>query len=367
MRNILICVGLILGFSANTRSEEIPIWIGTGSRDAAGIYLVKLNTDSGKLSQPMVAGEIGGAGFLAKSKDGKFLYSLCSEEKGSVAAFRIKDDHTLELINTMPTGDGGAAHLAVDDAGKILLSAQYGGGSVTSYALRADGGIDRVTATFEHEGSGPNPQRQKAPHPHWIGFSPDQSYAFCPDLGIDQIVVYQVDHETQALVETERRGITIPGGGPRHMKFDPAGAQVYLLNELIPSVTRFGYDAETGALEQIDTIKSLSDEAIASELRVTASEIRFHPSGKFLYSANRGHDSITAYAVAEDGSLSVVEVEPVRGAWPRNFNLDPSGKWLVAAGRHTNTLTVFAVDQETGALTYSAVAANVPAPICVEF
>ena len=152
------------------------------------------------------------------------------------------------------------------------------------------------------------------------------------------------------------------------MKFHPNGKSIYVLNELALTVTVFDYDADKGKMIAKQTIPTIEPKLLKKELFKSASEIRVHPSGKFVYSANRGHDTITAFKVNEnDDLLSVIEVEPVRGATPRNFNLDPSGRWLLAAGQDSHTLASFAVDQETGELTYNRSNVTAPSAICVLF
>ena len=152
------------------------------------------------------------------------------------------------------------------------------------------------------------------------------------------------------------------------MKFHPSGKFIYVLNELELSVTAFAYDAENGSMVAMQTIPTISAEQKAKETFASGSEIRVHPSGKFVYAANRGHDTITAFRVDKNhGRLTFVECEPVRGSWPRNFNVDSTGRWLVAAGRDSHTLAVFRIDVATGELTYTRHMQSVPTPICVLF
>lgn len=351
--------------STLAQAEPVTLWIGTGGGEAKGIYRVALDPESGKLSAPTLAAEVGGPGFLVLNKDRTRLYCVCSIEKEpSVAAYSIGKDESLTLINSQPIGDGGAAHLCLDHEGKILFTAQYGGGSVAAFPVGEDGAIGPRSDLVKHSGSGPNEARQQAPHPHWVGVSPDNRFLFVPDLGIDRVVIYQIDHGA-ATIERHGECIGVPGGGPRHMKFSKDGSKIYLLNELLMSVTVFDYDAEAGAMEAVQTIHSLPEEMW--EIPNKASEIRVHPGGKFVYAANRGHDSIAVFSVDEtSGQLSFVEREAVRGAYPRNFNLSPDGRWLVAAGRQSNTLAVFEVNQETGGLLFTTQIVNCPSPICVE-
>ena len=150
------------------------------------------------------------------------------------------------------------------------------------------------------------------------------------------------------------------------MKFHPNGKFAYVLNEMQLSVTAFRYDAEAGTLDAMQTISTLPESL--QEIPSSASEIRIHPSGQFVYAANRGHDSIAAFRIdPTTGELTFIEREPIRGSWPRNFNLDPTGKWLVAAGRNSNTLAVFRIDPETGGLIFTGKSVSCPTPICVEF
>lgn len=236
------------------------------------------------------------------------------------------------------------------------------------FALNEDGSIRARTQLIKHEGgAGVVPGRQDKSHAHWVGFSLDNRFAFVPDLGLDKVVVYEVDVAASSL-KPHGFGEVPPGGGPRHMKFHTTGKWIYVLNEIDLSVTVFDYDANAGTMTAKQTIPTVPKDELAKLLSKSASEIRVHPSGRFVYSANRGHDTITAFRVDEqNGTLSVIEREFVRGATPRNFNLDPSGRWLLAAGQDSHTLASFQVNQETGELTYTGSNVTAPSAICVLF
>ena len=351
-----------------TLASAQQVWFGTTTPKngpSKGIYTASFNPDAGKLSAATLAAEVSSPGFLALHPDGTRLYAVCRMPEGpAVAGYAIGDDSSLTRINHQLIGDGGAAHLAVHPEGRMLLTAQYGGGSVAVFPLDGEGKLGARSQLLKHEGgSRVVPGRQEKPHAHWVGFDAPARYAFVPDLGMDGVVIYKVNGDATGI---ERAGFAAcpPGGGPRHMKF--SGAYAYVLNELALSVTAFDYPGD-GKMIQKATTPALSEETKAQETFNSASEIRVHPTGKFVYSANRGHDSITVYA-AENGDLRVVEVEPIRGAWPRNFNLDPSGRWLLAAGRDSDSVAVFAIDQETGKLAYQrGQNVRVPTPICVVF
>jgi len=354
-------------------AKKLDVWIGTSQRKPSeGIYHCTLDTTSGKLTEPQLAATISGPGFLALHPEGHHLYAVAKlEGVPSVVAYQVvpgKTSPSLRLDNALPTGDGTAAHVAVDPTGRTLLTAQYGGGSVAAFSLNPDGSLKAATGLVKHKGgSGTVPGRQDAPHAHWVGFSPDNRFAFVPDLGLDRVVIYQHDPETSELTP-HGQGEVPAGGGPRHMKFHPNGKIIYVLNELALSVTVFDYDPKTGTMTAKQTLPTVDPELLKKEIFKSASEIRVHPSGKFVYSANRGHDTITVFRVNEsDGTLAVIEVESVRGATPRNFNLDPSGRWLLAAGQDSHTLACFAVDRSTGELTYNRSNVTAPSAICVLF
>lgn len=367
---------LWLGLLANRgAADELDVWIGTTTAEGGlskGIYHARFDAEKGKLTQPELAAEMSNPGFLALHPSGKALYSTGTVEgEPSLVAYRIETQDgnaSLVQMGSQPIGDGGAAHLATDRTGKVLMSAQYGGGSVAIFPLRADGSIGPRSNLLKHEGgSGVVAGRQDKPHAHWVGTSPDNRFVFVPDLGMDRVLIYRLDLDKVDLIP-HGFGQCPPGGGPRHMKFAPNGKCIYVLNELALSVTAFAYDAEQGTMTPFQTIPTVSEEAKAKESFVSSSEIRVHPSGQFVYAANRGHDTITAFRVDQStGRLTLVEIEPIRGGWPRNFNLDPSGQWLVAAGRDSNTLAVFAIDADTGELTYTRSMVMVPTPICVLF
>lgn len=362
-------LGSALALTVSASAETWHTYFGTGGRETKGIYRSTFDTESGRLSGSELAAEIGSPGFLAVHPDGDKLYAVAGFPGGPGAAgYRIGDDGALTPINTSPTGDGGGAHIAVHPSGKFLLTAQYGGGSVALFPLDDEGRLGSATLSEHEGGSRVFPGRQDAPHPHWCGFSPDGRFALVPDLGLDGIVIYRVNEDAPAI---ERHGFaaSVPGGGPRHMRFSPDGRFIYLLNELSLSVTTFEWDAENGTAKRLATVPALSEAAKAKEAFNSAAEILVHPSGRFVYSSNRGHDTVSVYrADPATAALEVIQVQPVRGAFPRNINLAPDGGWLLAAGADSNTVSVHRVDPQTGELTYQTRGViNVPGPICIVF
>lgn len=361
---------LVSLLTSTALAQQLPVWVGTTTPRnglSKGIYRLTLDTKNGTLSKAVLAAEIANPGWVTLGPDGKRLYAAGAVKgKPSIVAYRINGDE-LELMNAQPIGDGGACHVSVNPKGRFLMSAQYGGGSIAVFPLADDGSIKPRSQLIEHDGgSRVVGRRQDSPHPHWTGFDPQNKFAYVPDLGLDAVVIYRINHEDGTL-ESQHVARTPPGGGPRHMKFHPAGKRAFVLNELALAVTTFEYSPSTGALKTLSTTPALTELEKAGESFNSAAEIRVHPNGRFVYSSNRGHDSITAFQINEANGLERIEVEPVRGGWPRNFNIDPSGRWLLAAGRDSNTLAVFEINGDTGELAYNRKVAFVPSPICVAF
>jgi 6-phosphogluconolactonase len=361
---------LLLGLSFPAlRAEKLLVYFGTGGPGADGIYRARFDTASGRLGKAGRAAELAAPGFLALHPEGDKLYAVAGFEGGpGVAGYRIGKDGGLELINRSPTGDGGGAHVAVHPSGRFLLTAQYGGGSVALFPLDRDGRLGTAQLSRHEGGSRVFEKRQESPHPHYCGFSPDGRFALVPDLGLDKVVIYKVDASGPS-IEPHGFAEALPGAGPRHLKFSADGKFIYLLNELSLSVTTFAWDAESGTTRRMGTVPTLSEEAKAKEAFNSAAEIVVHPGGSHVYSSNRGHDTVTAYRVdPADASLEVIQLQPVRGAFPRNINLTPCGGWLLAAGADSNTISVHRVNPETGELTYQTKGViHVPAPICILF
>ena len=350
-------------------AKPIDLFFGTGGRNSEGIYHATFNPENGKFTPAKLAAKIGSPGFLSMHPNGQILYSLGRwDGSAGTLGYRMGSKGELKEFTRMACPDGSGAHIAVHPSGRFLITAQYGGGSVAIFPLNKDGHLQKPTVIEHQGGSKVVERRQESPHPHWTGFSPDGKYALIPDLGLDQIVIYKVDPNKPSL---SRHGFaqSVPGGGPRHMRFSVDEKFIYLLNELSLSVTTFAWDASKGTAKRLSTTPAISEQVKAGESFNSAAEILVHPSGSFIYSSNRGHDTVSVYqANSKTGKLKVVQVQPVRGAFPRNINLTPNADWLLAAGADSNTVAAHRVDPKTGKLTYQRGSViNVPSPICILF
>lgn len=363
-RYILLFITLVICQPAY--SSVVNVYFGTNEN---GIYHATLNTKKGKLSTATLAAKLDRPSFLALHPDKTKLYAVArQDDKGIVVGYQIQTNGKLKPFTQASLQKGIGAHIAVHPSDKFLLTAQYEGSSVALFPLSKTGELTNAVETPHKGASNIVPRRQNKPHPHWVGFSPDGHYAFVPDLGMDGIVSYRVNSDQPAI---EKHSFTNanPGDGPRHMRFSTDGKFIYSLNELSLTVTTFRYNATSGSTLKIANTPTLSEKTKAKETSNYAAEIITHPNGQFIYSSNRGHDSITAYRVnTENGKLQIIEVESIRGAWPRNINMEASGQWLLAAGQHSNTISVFEIDAATGELTYQQKSIiNLPNPTSILF
>ena len=352
--------------------SDYLVYIGTySSGDEDGIHVYRLDMATGALAHQSSIGGIDNPSFLDIAPNRRFLYAIGETSEvgdrpgGAVAAFAIdQQSGALTHINTESTVGPGPCHISIDRAGQYALVANYGGGSVAILPIREDGSLGPATDFVQHEGSSVNPGRQGGPHAHSIMVAPNNKHAFAPDLGIDQVLIYAIDHANGKLSAQTPAEIA-PGSGPRHLAFHPDSQWAYVINELSNTITAFDYDADAGTLATIQTISTLPDDY--AEVSHTA-DIHVHPNGRFLYGSNRGHDSIAVYAIDQDnGQLALVEIVPTGGANPRNFGLDPTGTYLIVGNHSTDDIFTFRVDPDTGKLAPTGHKAEVGTPVCHKF
>lgn len=363
--------------AADTPSSSLRVYIGTytGPDKGKGIYLYDFDLASGALKEVAVAAEVASPSFLALSRDETHLYSIgeVSEFKGkregAVSAFSVdRATGKLTLLNQQPSGGDGPCHVSITSDGKVVLVANYTGGSVASFPVQADGKLGEAASVIQHTGKGTDLSRQSEPHAHGIWPAPGDVFVITCDLGLDKVISYRCDLKTGALAKRFDDGTTgdvPPGHGARHAAFSPNTQNLYVINEMGNSMTVFSWDAKAGAMVPIQTIDTLP---MGFPGKSYCAEVVVHPSGKFVYGSNRGHDSITVFSAdKETGKLTFVDNTKMAGKWPRNFNVDPTGQWLIAAGEHSGTLEVFKIDPATGKLTPTGEPVKCPQPGCVIF
>ncbi|MCP4263348.1 MAG: lactonase family protein [Planctomycetes bacterium] len=352
-------------------AEPVRVYFGTytrGQNSSKGIYRSILDSETGKLSTPVLATVATNPSFLEIHPNKKFLYAV-SEVGGSggVSAYAI-DSNTgdLKLLNQQSSGGAGPCHVSIDHTGKNLLVANYSSGSASVIRIKSNGRLREPTGFVQHVGSSVNQRRQKEPHAHSINISPDNRFAFVADLGTDKVMIYRLDINKGTIVKNSPPYAKLqPGAGPRHFSFHPNGKFAYVINELDCTVTAFAYEPASGALSNIQTITTLPEDFNGSN---TCAEVRVHPSGEFLYGSNRGHDSIAVYRIDLDrGRLTFVEHETTNIKTPRNFNIDPTGKFCLVANQGSDSVVVFRINKRTGKLRPTRHKISIGRPVCVRF
>jgi 6-phosphogluconolactonase len=369
-------IALLLSCVFASFASEHFVYFGTYTGvKSKGIYVSRFDSATGKLSEPELAAETQNPSFLAVNPTGKFLYAvgevneMQGKRGGAVSAFAI-DCKTgkLTALNQQASGGTGPCHVSVDTSGKCVLVANYGSGSIASFPVKTDGRLGEVATTLRHLGSSVNPTRQAGPHAHFIVPSPDNRFALTCDLGLDKVLVYSLDAAAAKLATNNPSFATIaPGAGPRHLAFSTDGKSVYVINEMKLTITVFTYDAKTAAMTEVQTLSTLPVDYAATE-KDSCAEIAVHPSGKFVYGSNRGHDSITVFAVdTKTGKLTLAQNESTHGKTPRHFAIDPSGRWLLAENQNSDSVVVFAIDVATGKLKRTGQTIIVGSPVCAVF
>ena len=351
------------------------VYVGTYSGgESKGIYRCEFDSATGQLGPVSLAAEAHHPSFLAIHPSQKFLYAVGEHadlgrmKTGAVSAYTLDaKTGSLNLINSHSSGGAGPCFVAVDSAGKNALVANYSAGSVAVLPIGKDGGLSMATSVIQHVGSGGDKQRQGEPHAHSINLDKANHFAFAADLGCDKIFVYRFDPAKGTLTANDPPALSLPpASGPRHFAFHPNGKFAYVIDEMALTIAALAYDAERGVLEIKQIVSTLPPGAKGTDF--STAEVVVHPSGKFVYGSNRGHNSISVFAVDEPtGKLTLVQNQAEGISTPRNFNIDSTGQWLLVANQDGDSVIVFKIDPSTGKLTPSGGKVEVPKPVCLKF
>ncbi|GGS22968.1 hypothetical protein GCM10010252_72710 [Streptomyces aureoverticillatus] len=325
-----------------------------------GIVTAALDPATGALTVLAATDAVADPSYLALSPDGGTLYAVSETADGAVAAFSTTGDTVRPLGAPVPVRAEAPTHLAVH-AGHVH-TANYGSGSVTTVPVRPDGSLAPApVGAVEHQGSGPDPERQEGPHAHQVLPDPGGRWVLSVDLGTDSVRVCSPDEN--GLMPRHEVALR-PGTGPRHLAFHPGGRVAYVLNELTPTLTVCSWDPADGTLRPLAETPVLSAEPDGDAY---PSEVVVAPDGRFLWTATRGADVISVFALDGAGTdARLTGSAPCGGRWPRDLALDPSGRFLYAANERSGDVTWFALDAETG-LPRRTGAIDVPAASCVVF
>ena len=361
-------------------SNATLVYVGTytGAK-SKGIYFFRLKTENLEVSQNItlvplgIAAETPNPSFFELDLKRRRLFTVNELDEfegkpgGAVSAFSI-DPKTglLTLLNRRASMGAGPCHIVADKENRNVLVANYGSGSVAVLPVHADGTLGAASDVVQHSGRSVDPDRQKGPHAHCVTLDRANRFAFVCDLGLDRILAYRFDAAQGTLTpHTPPFAAVRPGAGPRHMVFRPDERFAYVANELASTVGVFAYDANAGALTPVQTISTLPAHFEGAN---TTAEIDVHPSGRWLYVSNRGHNSVVLFNVDRDkGTLTWVEEQMTGGSNPRHFGIEPSGRHVAIGNQNSDTILVARIDPGNGRLKPSGVFASAPSPICMKF
>lgn len=347
--------------------ESVSVYIGTYTRHgrSEGLYVYRLEPRHARFELLQTVGAMEDPSYLALAPGEGCLYAVNeSADEGGVSAFAVDPASSrLTLLNTVSSQGAHPAHLSVDPSGRWLLVANYTGGTIATLPIRADGSLAEAADVVRHTGSGPNPARQEGPHPHMIVAAPDGGFVLVPDLGLDRVLAYRLEPGSGRLrAQPEADARLAPGAGPRHVAFGRGGADVWCVNELHVTVSVFERQPERGLGGPKQTLSTLP-EGVQATAKDSAAAIVVHPSGRFVYTSNRGHDSIAAFAVDQSsGQLTPLGHTPCGGRTPRDINIDPSGSLLLVANQSSDNVAAFRIDARSGALEPAGPPLEVPSP-----
>jgi 6-phosphogluconolactonase len=330
--------------------------------DSEGLYTYEVTVEDGgfDLQLHAVTPLQDNPSFLTVHPTDKYLYTVHEVEDGGVTAFRREDDGSLHRLNHEPSGAGGPCHCSVHPSGDYLLVAHYTDAVVSVLPIRDSGDVSPPSDTVHHNGSSIHSERQTQSHPHSITPGPKGRYLYVPDLGTDEIVVYELNDGTLEHIESVP---TQTGAGPRHIVFHPSGRFAYVINELNSTLTAFELTPEEPSLDNITAVSTLPETYNGNN---AAADVHVHPSGQWVYGSNRGHDSIAVFAIDQDSGIpTTVDHQWTGGEWPRNFTLDATGGLLFAENQRSNSIVGFRISETTGTLERTNDTVDLPAPVCM--
>jgi 6-phosphogluconolactonase len=386
----LLLLSLVPASLANdSPKNKYLLYVGTYTeKESKGIYAYRYDAASSELTSLGVAAETTNPSFLAIDPTHRFLYAVNEFQtykgasSGAVSAFAIdRNTGKLSLLNQVASQGADPCYISFDKTGKYALVANYTGGTVAVFPVQSDGHISEASAVIHDSGMlGPNKERQDAPHSHWIETSARNRYAYVADLALDRILIYSFDASRGTLTRNASpssaaksgsaeasdffSATLAPGTGPRHVAFSAKGDFMYVLGELDSTVTVFANDEK----ENSRSVQRISALPTGFSGHNDAAEIVIHPNGKYLYTSNRGHDSIALFSIdSKSGALTLVDHFPIQGKTPRNFEIDPTGRLLFVANQDSNDIVVFRIDLNSGRLTPTGQALHVPSPVSLKF
>jgi len=345
---------LLLSLAATVAAADLPVYVGTRTSlgRSEGIYRFLFDPATGRMREPQLVAKTTDPSFLALHPARPLLFAVVAQPAGKIRSFAVEPGGGLRLLNEVSSRGAGPAHVQVDRSGQWVAAANFTNGSIAIYRIESDGRLSEAVDAVQHTGSGAHPKRQTGPHAHSVTFSFDNRTAFVADLGLDEVKVYGFEATTGKLTAREPLR-TPPGAGPRHVAL--GHRRMYVLDEISSAVSVF----QKGKL--VETVSALP---LGFTGNSSAAEVVLDRRERFLYSSNRGADTIAVFRAGRR-LRKVADVKV--GRVPRNFVFTPDGRFLLVASQDDDTVQAYRVNERTGLLTAEGDPLKVPTPICLRF
>jgi 6-phosphogluconolactonase len=389
----MVAAGPRLARPAPQESDKVFAYVGTysakqGPEGSAGkgdgIYLFEMHRSTGELTRREVFPNDANPSWLALDPTATHLYaanetqSYQGARSGSVTAYSVdRASGHLAPRNTVSSEGAGPAHLSVHPGGRHVLVANYGGGTVAVIPILGNGELGRATDVKHDRGDVRATRPTSAPpgsfaisghdqpHAHMIQADASGRFVFSADLGLDRIYVWKFDAASGTLAPHDPPFVSLPAGdGPRHFVFHPNGRWFYSLQEEGSTIAVFAYDRAAGTLTPKQTVSALPKGFTGTNF---TSELRISPDGKFVYAANRLHDSICWFSVGPNGELVFAGEEWTRGDYPRSFTIEPAGNFLYSCNQRSDAITSYRIDRGSGKLTFTGQYTAIGTPAVIVF
>jgi 6-phosphogluconolactonase len=309
-----------------------------------------------------LAARVTNPSWVTVSADGSRVYSVSeTAPDGGVAAFARDARGSLTALGTESSGGAEPAHLTLDPSGRFLVVGTYGGGSISVFALADDGSLGERTAFVQHEGHGPDPARQEAPHVHQLSFDPVTGDLAVVDLGLGELRFYTFGADGGLALRPEAT-IVIGAAGPRHLAFHPDGRHAFVVNELENTL-----DVLRRTGDRFEIVAGAATRQPDARGESSAAAVRVSAGGASVFVTNRGDDTVAVFAF--DGEASAVELVrtvDARGRAPRDLVVSPDGTRILLANQDSGDVGVFVFDEKTRALDFVSLT-RVPTPVCLHF
>lgn len=341
--------------------NQYDVFVGSyGEAAEDSIHWLRFDANDGKLSKVTSISGVENPSFVTLNHKQNRLYTVSEVEDGKIVSFDI-NYHTKKLteLNRQLTKGNSPCFVEVHESDQFIFTTNYGGANIVVHPLEENGSIKPASEIQEYTNRAK--ELNTTSHPHCMRNIPNTNLYVVTDLGLNRLFLYEFDEKSSRLVLVNE--VEAPAdSGPRHLSFHPHLRRIYVVNEFNSTILVYSYDEKGENLALLQTIDTIP---IHYEEVNYCADIHVSPSGSYLYASNRGHHTIAAYKILEDGKLECIEQTSTLGRWPRNFAIVPDGRYMLIANEHTNSIIVMRMGKD-GKLQETGQDYQVNRPVCLK-